>query len=71
VSVNRIRQSHASQAEAVQNVNSQKPAGATTKANAVDGEIREPIAIPHLCFPKPKLFGLEFLAFLPCFPSLG
>jgi len=37
MSVNRISQSHANEARAVQNVNSQKSQNAATKANAVDG----------------------------------
>jgi hypothetical protein len=37
MSVNRISQSHANEAQAVQNVNSQKSQNAATKANAVDG----------------------------------
>ena len=37
MSVNRIIQSHANEAGAVQNVNSQKSPSANTKANAVDG----------------------------------
>jgi hypothetical protein len=38
MSVNRISQSHAHEAEAVQNVNSQKSQNTATKANAVDGQ---------------------------------
>ena len=38
MSVNRISESHAHQAEAVQNVNSQKSPNVATKANAVDGQ---------------------------------
>jgi hypothetical protein len=38
MSVNRISQSHANQAEAVQDVNSQKSPNVATKAKAVDGE---------------------------------
>jgi hypothetical protein len=38
MSVNRISQSHANQAEAVQNVNSRKSPNVSTKANAVDGQ---------------------------------
>jgi hypothetical protein len=38
MSVNRISQSHANEAEAVQNVNSQKAHNTATKANAVDGQ---------------------------------
>jgi len=37
MSVNRISQSHANEAEAVQSVNSQKSPAANTKANAVHG----------------------------------
>jgi hypothetical protein len=37
MSVNQISQSHAHQAEATQNVNSQKSQNATTKANAIQG----------------------------------
>lgn len=38
MSVNRISQSHAHEAQAVQNVNSQTSQNATTKADAVDGQ---------------------------------
>ena len=38
MSVNRISQSHANEAEAVQNVNSQKAQNTATKANAEDGQ---------------------------------
>ena len=38
MSVNRISQSHANQAEAVQNVNSQKAQNTATKASAIDGQ---------------------------------
>ena len=37
MSVNRISQSHANETQAVQSINSQKSAVATTKANAVAG----------------------------------
>ena len=38
MSVNRISQSHSNEAQAVQNVNSQKSPNTTTKSNAVDGQ---------------------------------
>jgi hypothetical protein len=38
MSVNRISQSQATEAEAVQNANSQKTQNTATKANAVDGQ---------------------------------
>ena len=38
MSVNRISQSHAREAEAVQNVSSQKPQNTATKANALHGQ---------------------------------
>jgi hypothetical protein len=42
MSVNRISQSHTNEAEAVQNVNSQKAQNTATKANAVDGQKPHP-----------------------------
>ena len=38
MSVNRISQSHSTESQAVQNVNSQKSPASATKAHAVDGQ---------------------------------
>jgi hypothetical protein len=48
MSVNRISQTHATEAEAVQNVSSQKAQNTATKESAVDGQnakaLRQPVA---------------------------